>query len=36
MKFIFGKQQTDKHKSFRRVDTIIFGVRSQAYPRYPK
>ena len=31
MKFI-----ADQHSSFLRVDAIILGVRSQAYPKYPK
>ena len=26
----------DKHKSFLQVDFIFLGVRSQAYPKYPK
>ena len=26
----------DQHSSFLRVDAIILGVRSQAYPKYPK
>ena len=26
----------DKHQSFLQVDNIIFGVSSQACPKYPK
>ena len=25
-----------KHESFLQVESIILGVRSQAYPKYPK
>ena len=28
--------EEDKHRSFLQVDTILLGVRSQAYSKYPK
>ena len=26
----------DRHRSFLQVDTIILGLRSHTYPKYPK
>ena len=32
----FGFLPADKHKRFLQPDSITLGVRSQAYPKYPK